>query len=213
MLDLSVVVATYADPLGLYLTVYSLLFQLQTTSLNWEIIIAADAGTETMYERLPNIRCLRLTGCQRTGSPQGTRDAGIRAALAKTVLCIESHVVVDKIEEYLAEHLSLGGAMTFPARMGEGTSLFNVYGTTTNFEGNLWFKRTIYSPLSDEPYRVPQFGHSCFMLDRAAYLAVGGYTNLLTGWGGEESSLLLEVLDVGIHALAGTEHRARALPC
>lgn len=196
-MDLSVVVATFQDPLGLYLTTYSLLFQLQKTSLNWEIIIAADAGTETMYERLPNTRCLRLTGGQRTGSPQGTRDAGIRAALAKTVLCIESHVVVDNILEFWTQHLRLGGAMTFPARVGEGTSLFSVYGTTTNWEGNLWFRKTLYSPLSDKPYRVPQFGHSCFMLDRDAYIAVGGYTNLLTGWGGEESSLCLKFWMLG----------------
>ena len=87
--------------------------------------------------------------------------------------------------------------MTFPARVGEGTSLFYVYGTTTNLDGNLWFKQTLYSPLSDKPYRVPQFGHSCFMLDRDAYMAVGGYTDLLTGWGGEESLLCLKFWMLG----------------
>ena len=192
-MDLSIVVASHANTQGCYLTVYSLIFQLQMTSLNWEIIIAADGGTEYMWEKLPNVRCLRI----RTGSPQGTRDAGIREAKAATVLVVEDHVVVNDIETFLRAHSALGGAMTFPARIGEGTSLFNVYGTTTNFDGNLWFKRTLYSPLSDKPYRVPQFGHSCFMLDRAAYLAVGGYTDLLKGWGGEEPHLCLKFWMLG----------------
>ena len=190
---LSVVVASHANPQGCYLTVFALLFQLQKTSLEWEIIIAADGGSETMWEKLPNTRCLRI----RSGSPQGTRDAGIREARYATVLVIEDHVLVNDIASLCEAHIALGGAMTFPARIGEGTALNNVYGTTTNFDGNLWFKRTIYSPLSDKPYRVPQFGHSCFMLDRAAYLAVGGYTNLLTGWGGEEPLLCLKFWMLG----------------
>jgi hypothetical protein len=190
---LSVVVASHANPQGCYLTVFALLFQLQKTSLEWEIIIAADGGSETMWEKLPNTRCLRI----RSGSPQGTRDAGIREARYATVLVIEDHVLVNDIASLCEAHIALGGAMTFPARIGEGTALNNVYGTTTNFDGNLWFKRTIYSPLSDKPYRVPQFGHSCFMLDRAAYLAVGGYTNLLTGWGFEEPLLCLKFWMLG----------------
>ena len=192
-MDLSVVIASHANTQGCYLTVYSLIFQLQMTSLNWEIIIAADGGTEYQWDKLPRVRCLRI----RTGSPQGTRDAGIRAAQAATVLVIEDHVVVNDVASFLEAHKALGGAMTFPARVGEGTSLFNVYGTTTNFDGNLWFKRTLYSPLSDKPYRVPQFGHSCFMLDRDAYLNVGGYTQLLTGWGFEEPLLCLKFWMLG----------------
>ena len=98
-MDLSVVIASHANTLGCYLTVYSLIFQLQMTSLNWEIIIAADGGTKTMYEQLPNT-VLRLRRPMRTGSPQGTRDAGIGAGSAETVLCIESHVVVDDVESF-----------------------------------------------------------------------------------------------------------------
>lgn len=192
-MDLSVVVASHANTQGCYLTVFALVFQLQKTKLQWEIIVVADGGTEYMWEKLPNTRCLRV----RTGSPQGTRDAGIKNALADTVLVIEDHVLVNDIASFLEAHNTLGGAMTFPARIGEGTSLYNVYGTTTNFDGNLWFKRTIYSPLSDKPYRVPQFGHSCFMLNRAAYEAVGGYTNLLTSWGGEEPLLCLKFWMLG----------------
>lgn len=192
-MDLSVVVASHANPQGCYLTVFALLFQLQKINLQWEIIVAADGGSETMWEKLPNTRCLRI----RTGSPQGTRDAGIREAQAETVLVIEDHVMVNDIQAFYEAHKRLGGAMTFPARIGEGTSLFNVYGTTTNFDGNLWFKRTIYSPPSGQPYRVPQFGHSCFMLDRSAYEEVGGYTNLLTGWGFEEPLLCLKFWMLG----------------
>jgi hypothetical protein len=184
-MDLSVVIAAHADALGLYLTTFAVIEQLSKTSLNWEIIIAADGGSEYKWEKQPNVRCLRI----RTGSPQGTRDAGIRAAQSQHVLCLESHVIVSDIESFLRVHKALGGAMTFPARVGEGPEMYDVIGTDTDFEGNLWFKRTLYGPPSGEPHRVPQFGHSCFMIDRHQYEAVGGYGNTLTGWGGEEPLL------------------------
>jgi hypothetical protein len=192
-MGLSLVVATYNDPLGLYMTVMALLQQLATFPEDWELIIAADGGSGVKWEKLPNVRCLRI----RTGSPQGTRDAGIRAAKFNDVLCIESHVVVSDIKPFLAEHRRLGGAMTFPARVAEGAELYNVYGNETDFDGNLWFKKTLYQPRADKPYRVPQFGHSCFMLDRDEYLAIGGYTDLLKGWGYEEPFLCLRFWMLG----------------
>ena len=192
-MDLSVVIASYQDPLGLYLTTFAAIEQLSKTDLNWEIVIAADGGTEYKWEKQPNVRCLRL----RTGSPQGTRDAGIRAAKYNDVLCIESHVVVSDIERLLLAHQALNAAMTFPARIGEGPEMFDVYGTETDWDGNLWFKNTIYQIPNDQPYRVPQFGHSCFMIDKKEYEAVGGYTDLLTGWGFEEPFLCLKFWMLG----------------
>lgn len=195
-MDLSIVVASCRNPQGCYLTVFALLQQMQSTAcagLTWEIIIAVDGGTEFLWEKLPNVRCLRI----RTGSPQGTRDAGIRAAAAECVLVIEDHVIVSDVRALLEAHRSLHAAMIFPARAGEGTSLFNVYGTTTNWDGNLWFKKTLYTPPSSASYRVPQFGHSCFMVSRKDYLAVGGYTDLLVGYGGEEPLLCLKFWMLG----------------
>ena len=194
-MDLSVVVASHANPQGCYLTVFALLEQLNRAvpGFEWELIIASDGGSEYQWEKIPRVRCLRIT----TGSPQGTRDAGIRAAQAASVLVVEDHVVVFNIAYFLEAHKRLGGAMTFPARIGEGTSLFNVYGTETDWDGRLWFKRTLYDIPHNRPYPVAQFGHSCFMLDRAAYLAVGGYTDLLTGWGFEEPLLCLKFWMLG----------------
>lgn len=192
-MDLSVVVASHANPQGLYLTVFSLFEQLSKTKLTWEIVIAADGGSEAKWEKIPNIRCLRI----RTGSPQGTRDAGIRAAQAQAVLVVEDHVVVSDVKALYDAHIALNGAMTFPARFFEGSEFFNAYGTETDWDGNLWFKRTLYSPRAGQPYRVPQFGHSCFMISRATYRAMGGYTDLLTGYGGEESLLCLKFWMMG----------------
>jgi len=192
-MDLSVVISSFQNPQGCYLTVFALWEQLSKTDLTWEIIVAADGGTEQQWEKLKHCRAIRI----RTGSPQGTRDAGIREAAAATVLVVEDHVIVSDIASFYALHKRFGGAMTFPARIGEGTSMFSVYGTTTNWDGNLWFKQTIYSPPNRHTYRVPQFGHSCFMIDRAAYIAVGGYTDLLKGWGGEEPHLCLKFWMLG----------------
>lgn len=192
-MDLSVVIASHQNPSGLYLTTFAAIQQLSNSGLSWEIILACDGGTEWKYEKLPNTRVLRI----RSGSPQGTRDIGIRSAVAPTILVLEDHVVISDIKSLILTHNALGGAMTFPVRFYEGTELFKVYGTETDWDGNLWYKQTLYSPILDIPYRVTQFGHSCFVVDKKAYLDTGGYTNLLTGYGGEESLLCLKFWMLG----------------
>ena len=196
-MELSVVVASFADPEGLYLTVFSLIQQLLPSGLDWEIVIAADGGTPVKWEKLPHVSCLRLTGSLRTGSPQGTRDAGIRAAKYETVLCVESHCIVSDVEQWMHVHRLLkDAAMSFPARIGESTELFSVYGTTTNWDGDLWIKRHTYEPYA-QPKRTVQFGHAAFMLDRNWYIYNGGYCLAQQGWGGEEPFLCLKAWMLG----------------
>lgn len=192
-MDLSVVIASFADPLGLYLTTFAAIEQLSKTKLEWEIILACDGGTPYKYEKQVGVRVLRI----RTGSPQGTRDAGIKAAKSANVAVIESHVIVSDFACFLEMHKELGGAMTFPNRIAEGPEMFSVYGTETDFDGNLWFNKILYAPPSGKPRRVVQFGHSCFMIDKNAYETIGGYTDLLTGWGFEEPLLCLRFWMLG----------------
>ena len=196
-MELSLVVATHADPLGLYLSVFSALQQLEKSELTWEMIIAADGGTSCKYEKIPKVKCLRLTGDSRTGSPQGTRDAGIRAAKYANVAVIESHVVVSDFKRWLQIHLALGNpALSFPARIGETDELFSVYGTETDWAGDLWIKKHLYQPYS-EPRRTAQFGHAAFIVNREWYLESGGYSSLQKGWGGEEPYLCLKAWMLG----------------
>ena len=75
--------------------------------------------------------------------------------------------------------------------------MFNVYGARTDWDGSLWYKNLVYEKLGNEPYRVSQFGHSAFALDRDWYLSSGGYTDLLHGWGGEEPFLCLKAWMLG----------------
>lgn len=189
---ISVVIADCLDNADLYLTYFSLLNQLDKSDLSWEIIIAADGGSTTKWEKMPHTRCLRIC----TGSPQGTRDAGIRAAKHADILCIESHVIVSDIKTWLEHHSDKKAAISFPARIGEGTEMFNVYGSITDKNGNLWYARHLYEP-QGESYPIIQFGHSAFMIDRNFYIAHGGYTNLLKGWGGEEPLLCLKTWMLG----------------
>lgn len=74
--------------------------------------------------------------------------------------------------------------------------MFDVYGHEMDWN-SLWHKRLVYQPFDDKPYRVAQFGHSCFVLDREWYLQSGGYTSLMEGWGGEEPFLALKAWMLG----------------
>ena len=67
-MDLSVVVASCKNPMGLYLTAFAAIEQLSKTSLSWEVILACDEGAPEKWEKIPSVTCLRL----KTGSPQGT---------------------------------------------------------------------------------------------------------------------------------------------
>ena len=198
-MGLSVVIATYNEPQGLYLTFFAMWMQLMNSSIpEWEIVIAADNGSDYKWEKYPNVRCLRLTGGNRTGSPQGTRDAGIRAAKYETVLCIESHVVVSSVYEWFSRHHQECGnpALSFCPRIGEGPEMYNVWGSSTSWTGNLWYEKHIYEPKPGE-HPIVQFGHSAFMVDRNFYLNSGGYTDLQRGWGGEEPFLCLKAWMLG----------------
>lgn len=189
---LSVVITTYHDVASCYLTAFSLFNQLARVGLTHEVIIVADGGTETKWERY-GFRCLRVNA----GSPQGSRDLGIRMARFNDVLLLESHVVLDDVSKLLIEHQRLKAALTFPIRRAEGTELFDVYAHETDWEGNLWYKRVIYEPVSVVSHPVAQFGHSCFVLDRSWYLGSGGYGKILKGWGGEEPLLCLKAWMTG----------------
>jgi hypothetical protein len=189
---LSVVITSCHDHATAYLTAFAVKTQLDKAELPYEIIIVADGGTEYKWEK-QNFTCLRVN----TGSPQGSRDVGIKAAKFNDVLVMEAHVVVSDITKLLLEHQYLRAAITYPIRSGEGPEMFNVFAHETDWDGNLWYKRLIYSPIRSKPYPVVQFGASCFMLDRSWYLGSGGYTNLLKGWGGEEPFLPLKAWMLG----------------
>src|SRR5208282_2656951 len=189
---LSVVIASCHDDACCYLSAHAAKFQLERAGIEHEIIVVADGGTPSKWEN-QGIKCLRVD----TGSPQGTRTVGIRAAKYDDVLCLESHVVVEDIGELLRAHRELDGALTFPCRVAEGTEMFDVYGSQTDWESGLWYKNLVYDKPGMEPFRIAQFGHSAFVSDRDWFLANGGYTNLLHGWGGEEPFLCLKAWMLG----------------
>ena len=192
-MELSVVIASHRQPLGLYLTVFSVIEQLTKTRLSWEIVIAADGGDPSKWENLPNVRCLRI----QTGSPQGTRDAGIRAAASDTVLVMEDHTVVSDIGSLLNLHKALGGAITVPYRVGETGEFFSSYGYTIDWDRSFWVKTTQYRPQGGQPYRIAGFGHAVFMVSKSWYLSSGGYCLEMKGWGGEEVPLTLKAWHLG----------------
>lgn len=203
-LKLSVVIASYNDPEGLYLSFWSVYTQLRDLlvggiNVDFEIIVAADGGTPVKWENVDRarVRVLRLAGSNRTGSPQGTRDAGIRAATYPVVLCIESHVIVGDLAAWYRQHLKTGAAISFPRRVGESLEQRTAYGASFDWNVSFWNKTLQSEPKSLEPYKICQCGHSAFMLDRDWYLQSGGYTLLQQGYGGEEPWLNLKVWMLG----------------
>lgn len=197
-MEVTYCIATHQNPEGLYLSVFSALAQLEKSNLDFEILIVADGGEATKYEQAhPNIRCIRLCGQNRTGSPQGTRDIGIRNAKYKNVLCIDSHVVVSDIQKWVEEHERLGAGLSFPAMRGASSEYWTLYGSLFDWDRSFWNTRVIYEPKSQSPYRIVQASHSSFMLDRQSYIDFGGYTNLQVGYGGEETFLALKFWMLG----------------
>lgn len=190
---LSVVITAFKNEEGLYLTQAAVRAQLERLPFPYGVIIVADGGTEQKFEKLPFTSVLR----GHFGSPQASRDAGIRASIYPITLLLESHVVVNDVHRLVVQHRERGSALTFPCRIAESAEMFNVYGQEVDWAGNIWHKRLVYKPHDNKPYRVAQFGHSCFCLDRDWYLRSGGYTNLMKGWGGEESFLALKAWMLG----------------
>ena len=195
---ISVCIASYQDPEGAYLSIFSALAQLEKSDIEWEIINVADGGTEWKYENAhPNIRVLRYAGGNRLGSPQASRDMGIRNSRFKNVLCMDSHVIVSDIVEWAKEHERLGAALSFPAMTGASYEMWNLYASEFDWDKTFWNTHVYYKPKREKPYRVVQASHSGFMLDRDFYLSSGGYTDLQLGYGGEETFLALKAWMLG----------------
>jgi hypothetical protein len=190
----TVVITTANDERACYLTYFSLRSQLDRFGDDIEYVIVADQGTEMKWEKEPGTRCLRVN----MGSPQGSRDCGIKAAEFDDVLVIESHVIAKDVIELLNVHRYASAALTFPYRTAESPEMFEVFDCETDWLGNLWYKRLLYQPRrSATPYPVSQFGHSCFFIDKKWYVESGGYSNVIRGWGGEEPFLCLKAWMTG----------------
>src|SRR5579859_2110097 len=176
MNQVSVMVASHFNPEGAYLTTFALLEQLENSNLEWEIVLVFDGGDPCKWEQAhPNIRVLRLTGSNRTGSPQGTRDAGIRVCRYPNVLCVDSHVVVFGISEWVKQHVQLNATLSFPAMIGGSSEMWKMYGSVFDWEGSFWYKHVLYQPKQWEPYKIVETSHSGFMVSRPWYLESGGY--------------------------------------
>lgn len=194
MPNVSLMIATHFNPEGLYLSTFAALEQLEKSDLEWEIVICADGGTDIKWEQAhPNIRVLRYGGGNKLGSPQATRDAGIRNCRYQNVLCIDSHVIVSDIKKWVVEHERLKTAISFPAMVGTSSEMFKIYGNKMDFDGKFWNILTYSQPPAGrfEPFKVCQCAHSGFMVDRSWYLSSGGYTMEQKGYGGEEPWLAL----------------------
>jgi glycosyltransferase involved in cell wall biosynthesis len=187
--EVSLCIATYNNPEGCYLTLFAALEQLQKSQLDWEIVIVADGGTEYKYEQAhSNIRVFRYGGGNRLGSPQRTRDIGIKNCRYSNVLCVDSHVIISDIQSWVHEHKRLNAALSFPAMVGGSLEMWKLYGSVFDWD-SFWYKHVLYKPKQEEPYRILETSHSGFMVDRDWYLESGGYTDLQVGYGGEETFL------------------------
>jgi hypothetical protein len=191
-MQVSFMIPTFQNPEGLYLTLFAALEQLEKSDLEWEIVVCADGGTPSKFERAhPNIKCLRYGGGNRLGSPQATRDAGIRGCQYRNVLCVDSHVIVSDIQKWVSEHERLNAAISFPAMVGVSSEMFKIYGNQMAFDTCFWNVMTYSQPKSWEPFQVCQCAHSGFMISRDWYMAGNGYTLEQRGYGAEEPWLSL----------------------
>src|SRR5579872_3026161 len=118
-MQVSLMIGSYNNPEGLYLSLFSALAQLEKSDLDWEIVICADGGTEVKYEKADSrVKVLRYGGGNRLGSPQATRTAGILGCSHRNVLCLDSHVIVSDVSKWVSEHERVNAALSFPAMVG-----------------------------------------------------------------------------------------------
>jgi len=194
-MEVSLMIGAHADEEGAYLSLFAAIQQLEKSNLTWEIVMVFDGGTPAKYEKAhPNIRVLRYGGGNRLGSPQATRDAGIRACQYRNVLCIDSHVIISDIEKWVLEHERLNAAISFPGMVGTSLEMFRIFGgNKMDWEGSFWNVLTYPEPPNQkyESFMVCQCAHSAFIVDRNWYLQDGGYTMEQKGYGGEEVWLAL----------------------
>lgn len=197
MPDLSVVfVTTPDDQSACYLTVMAAREQLLSLPhAEVEMVIVADGGSPVKWEAL-GIRCIRLTGSERTRSVWGSRDVGIRAVSAPLVCVADAHVVISNFSLWCQEHLRVGAQVSAPPLAAWTNELRTITHKKLN-RSDLTVRSISTEPLPLEPTRVLFEGHGAVMLDREFYLKSGGYFRGHIGYGGEEQSYNLKCWMLG----------------
>lgn len=191
---LSVVIPSWQDKKGLYLTYTSAFAQLEASGIGHEFIVVADGGIDIPFEQNPDTKVLRGS----FGSPQHSRDAGIRAARFPYVVCLDSHVSCGPglFNSLLFTAKSTEAAAVFPAMAFYQRRALS-YSRKIDWMYGLHVAQALPRPQSEQPHRIADACHGVFLLNREKYVAAGGYSLEQKGWGGEEEYLNLKFWMLG----------------
>lgn len=196
-MDFSVVIPAHNDDAGAYFTATAALSDLEHGNISHEVIVAVDGAPLPAVTELAKTGAIR-TACGDFGGPQNARHAGIMAAEAKYVFCLDSHVIPSRhFFTHLAGALVAQKAAIVHSPHYTWGKKQGAYGFGINWAGNLWSVDHETHPQSFAPYRVAMMGHGAFVVNKEKYLACGGYWSEQHGWGGEEPHLNLKFWMLG----------------
>lgn len=199
---ISVVVPCHCDGEGAYLTLCSARSQADFHGIPAEFILVNDHGTDpTVNSAEPQLLGVTVFN-GRWGSPQASRDRGIRAANHPWVLCLDSHVILSV--GALPALLDVAQAQPKAGLVFPAMTLFSAepkhLGYSIAWDSHLWhngylthtpeqIERGMKAKGPYQPFRLGIASHGAFLVNREAYLQTGGYTLEQRGWGGEETYL------------------------
>lgn len=197
-MSVSVVIPSFRDPEGAYLTALSAAEQLVNRHGS-ELILVNDGGSPIPLK--PVAQSFKIIEGD-FGSPQSARDAGIRAAKNDHVFCLDSHVITplffwDRLLDTMADTRASIVFAPYAA-----TSLANMnYGFHIDWNGNLWNAGNIKYGKSWKPYEIAVAGHGGMLIRKTDYVQSGGYLLSQKGYGGEEVHLCLKFWHLGMHCV------------
>lgn len=203
---ISVVIPSRNDYEGAYLTAAAAYTQLEKLEIPFEIIFVIDnpnAGGRNVSARFVPSECYTIDA----GSPQASRDFGIRKARYRNVFCLDSHVVCSEgfFRDALNQLDESEHGLVFPA-MALHSRTFLLYGYRMSWDSEFWNAEYYRAPHSAKPYPIIGAGHGAFALDRDVYLGIGGYSLQQKGWGGEEPFLNLKYWMLGSDCVMLPQH-------
>lgn len=202
-MKLSVVIPSFEDAAGLWYTVAACRADLSEDFApdEYEIIGVVDGPEDDLTRVLLGMRqqnmCKLINTNHRT--PQKNRHEGLLAAQAPKVFFLDSHVIPSRgfFKRMLSSSEETGASI-----LHAGHCFWNrassAYGYNMNWKSHFWAVTCESKPQRDDAaYRICLAGHGAMLVDRAQYLAMGGYWDALRGWGGEEPQLNLKAWHTG----------------
>lgn len=195
MADLTIVIPSRGNPLGLWATLHSCFQDLEASQISADFVVVTN-GDYVIPEEDQCLQALQSKGVLRKHlhfseplTPPVARQRGAAETDSKYIAFFDNHCIVARqyFERALLDMEQIGMDMLHSTTVFYAGGIAN-YEYRLKLAHNFWGEAHSVPLVTYKPYKIAVGGHGGFLVRKSVWDEVGGYgpENLFVGYGGEE---------------------------